>query len=67
MASFNMKGRGQKGKRPFGNTKIYRALQDGVMKFDQTATEDSIRTFTSEHLKHAPQRSVGGGFTPHSH
>jgi len=40
---------------------------DGVMKFDQTATEDSIRTFTSEHLKHAAQRSGVGGFTPHSH
>ncbi len=34
---------------------------DAVMKFDDTATEDFIRMTTSEHLKHAPQRSGGGG------
>ncbi len=32
---------------------------DAVMKFD--VTEDFIRMTASEHLKHAPQKSGGGG------
>ncbi|XP_049920626.1 hornerin isoform X3 [Epinephelus moara] len=63
MANFNMKGKGKKGKKPLETTKIYRAIQDGVMQFDNMATEELIRTHASEHLKHAPQRSGGGGFT----
>ncbi|KAG9267456.1 hypothetical protein AMEX_G18296 [Astyanax mexicanus] len=59
MANFNMKGKGKKSKKPLERTKVYRAIQDGVMKCDGTATEDFIRMCTSEHLKHAPQRHGG--------
>ncbi|KAM4524847.1 uncharacterized protein PAE49_000999 [Odontesthes bonariensis] len=63
MGHFNMKGKGKKGKKPMETTKIYRAIQDGIMQFDNKVTEDLIRIHASEHLKHAPQRSGGGGFT----
>ncbi|XP_063061789.1 uncharacterized protein si:dkey-242h9.3 isoform X2 [Engraulis encrasicolus] len=63
MSHFNMKGRGKKGKKPLETTRIYRAIQDGVMQFDQTATAELIKTYAQEHLKHAPQRRGGGGFT----
>ncbi|MEQ2166684.1 hypothetical protein GOODEAATRI_030799 [Goodea atripinnis] len=33
---------------------------DGIMNGDEAATED-IRIHAAEHLKHAPQRSGGGG------
>ncbi|XP_047447409.1 RNA-binding protein 25-like isoform X2 [Mugil cephalus] len=62
MAKFNMKGKGNKGKKPFENTKHYKAIQDGIMRADEAATEDFIRVHTSEHLKHAPQRCGGGGY-----
>lgn len=61
MAKFNMKGKGKKDKKPLEKTHVYKAIQDGVMKFDSTATEGSIRLCASEHLKHAPQRRGGGG------
>lgn len=32
------------------------------MKFDNAATEEFIKVSVSEHLKHAPQRTGGGGF-----
>ncbi|KAF4114377.1 hypothetical protein G5714_004600 [Onychostoma macrolepis] len=48
---------------PFRGSKVYIAIQDGIMKFDSTATEDCIKVNVSEHLKHAPQRLGGGGFT----
>ncbi|KAF4115075.1 hypothetical protein G5714_002564 [Onychostoma macrolepis] len=63
MAKFNLKGKGKRGKRPLEGSKVYIAIQDGIMKFDSTATEDCIKVNVSEHLKHAPQRLGGGGFT----
>ncbi|XP_041931175.1 uncharacterized protein LOC121694866 [Alosa sapidissima] len=63
MAKFNLKGKGKKEKRPLEGTKVYRAIQEGLMKFDPTATEENIKANVSEHLKHAPQRRGGGGFT----
>ncbi|XP_077394040.1 uncharacterized protein LOC144031129 isoform X2 [Festucalex cinctus] len=63
MAKFNMKGKGKKGKKPLEKTHVYKAIQDGVMKFDATATEGYIRHCASQHLKHAPQRQGGGGFS----
>ncbi|KAG5274856.1 hypothetical protein AALO_G00140910 [Alosa alosa] len=50
MAKFNLK---EKGKRPLEGTNLYRAIQEGLMKFDPTATEENIKA--NEHLKHAPQ------------
>ncbi|KAL2098953.1 hypothetical protein ACEWY4_005433 [Coilia grayii] len=61
MAQFNMKGKGKKAKRPLEKTRVYKAIQDGVMIFDSTASEDFIRLCASDHLKHAPQRRGGGG------
>ncbi|KAG5263912.1 hypothetical protein AALO_G00270010 [Alosa alosa] len=55
MAKFNLKGKGKKGKHPLEGTKVYRAIQEGLMKFDPTATEENIKANVSEHLKHAPQ------------
>ncbi|XP_041860859.1 myb-like protein V [Melanotaenia boesemani] len=63
MSQFNMKGRGKKAKKPLELTKTFRAIQDGVMQFDTTATVELIKMYASDHLKHAPQRSGGGGFT----
>ncbi|KAF4115082.1 hypothetical protein G5714_002571 [Onychostoma macrolepis] len=53
MAKFNLKGKGKRGKRPLEGSKVYIAIQDGIMKFDSTATEDCIKVNVSEHLKHA--------------
>ncbi|RXN35708.1 serine arginine-rich splicing factor 4-like isoform X14 [Labeo rohita] len=63
MAKFNLKGKGKRGKRPLEGTKVYRAIQEGIMKFDKAATEEFIKGSVSEHLKHAPQRTGGGGFS----
>lgn len=41
----------------------FSACAEGVVKFDVTATEEDIKMDVSEHLKHAPQRHGGGGFT----
>ncbi|ROL41862.1 hypothetical protein DPX16_3490 [Anabarilius grahami] len=38
-------------------------LVEGIMKFDSAATEEYIKMNVAEHLKHAPQRLGGGGFT----
>ncbi|XP_061586866.1 serine/arginine repetitive matrix protein 1-like [Cololabis saira] len=56
MAQFNMMGKGQKEKRALKGTKLFKAIQEGVMRFDKAATEDLIRQTTADHLKHAPQR-----------
>ncbi|KAK5617546.1 hypothetical protein CRENBAI_004153 [Crenichthys baileyi] len=61
MAKFNMKGKGKQGKRSLEKTKVYGAIKDGNMNGDEAATEDIIRIHAAEHLKHAPQRSGGGG------
>nr|XP_040020885.1 uncharacterized protein LOC120810435 [Gasterosteus aculeatus aculeatus] len=50
-AKFNLKGKGEMGKRPLEGTKLYRAIQEGLMKFDPTATEENIKVNVSEHLK----------------
>ncbi|RXN27215.1 serine arginine-rich splicing factor 4-like isoform X14 [Labeo rohita] len=63
MAKFNLKGKGKRGKRPLEGTKVYRAIQEGIMKFDKAATEEFIKGSVAEHLKHAPQRTGGGGFS----
>ncbi|KAL1258262.1 hypothetical protein QQF64_011506 [Cirrhinus molitorella] len=55
MAKFNLKGKGKRGKRPLEGTKVYRAIQEGIMKFDNAATEEFIKG-------NAPQRIGGGGF-----
>ncbi|MEQ2267935.1 hypothetical protein XENORESO_012655 [Xenotaenia resolanae] len=59
MAKFNMKGKGNQGKRSLEKTKVYGAIKDGIMTGDEAATEDIIRIHAAEHLKHAPQRSGG--------
>ncbi|MEQ2246106.1 hypothetical protein ILYODFUR_034784 [Ilyodon furcidens] len=59
MAKFNMKGK--QGKRSLKKSKFYRAIKDGIMNGDEAATEDIIRIHDAEHLKHAAQRSGGGG------
>ncbi|XP_061590815.1 pre-mRNA-splicing factor CWC22 homolog [Cololabis saira] len=56
MAQFNMMGKGQKDKRALKGTKVLKAIQEGVMRFDKAATEDLIQQTTADHLKHAPQR-----------
>ncbi|RXN20962.1 serine arginine-rich splicing factor 4-like isoform X1 [Labeo rohita] len=63
MAKFNLKGKGKRGKRPLEGTKVYRAIQEEIMKFDKAATEEFIKGSVSEPLKHAPQRTGGGGFS----
>ncbi|KAI7810686.1 putative UPF0471 protein C1orf63-like protein [Triplophysa rosa] len=52
-------GEGKKGMKHLEKTQVCRAMKDGVMKFDDTATEDFMGMNASEHLKHAPQRSEG--------
>ncbi|KAL2093110.1 hypothetical protein ACEWY4_010422 [Coilia grayii] len=61
MAKFNMKGKGKMEKRALEKTLVYKAIKDGVMKFDSTATEGFVRQCAADHLKHAPQRRGGGG------
>ncbi|MED6270636.1 hypothetical protein CHARACLAT_012453 [Characodon lateralis] len=61
MAKFNMKGKGRQGKRSLENTKVSGVIKDGIMNGDEAATEDFIRIHAAEHLKHAVQRSGGGG------
>ncbi|KAL2095483.1 hypothetical protein ACEWY4_010202 [Coilia grayii] len=61
MAKFNMKGKGKMEKRPLEKTLVYKAIKDGVMKFDSTATEGFVRQCAADHLKHAAQRRGGGG------
>ncbi|KAJ7996450.1 hypothetical protein DPEC_G00237200 [Dallia pectoralis] len=47
-----MKGKGTKGKTTLEKTKVYIAIQDGVMTRDAAATEGIIRMHAAEHLKH---------------
>ncbi|XP_016534854.1 uncharacterized protein LOC103148644 isoform X5 [Poecilia formosa] len=61
MAKFNMKGKGKRGKKPLENTMVYKAIKDGIMTGDWAATEDFVRLYAAEHLKHAPHRSGGRG------
>ncbi|KAK9977245.1 hypothetical protein ABG768_019066 [Culter alburnus] len=63
MAKFNLKGKGKRGKRPLEGTKVYRAIKEGIMRFDSAVTEEYIKMNVAEHLKHAPQRLGGGGFS----
>ncbi|KAJ8014749.1 hypothetical protein DPEC_G00018960 [Dallia pectoralis] len=49
MARFNMKG--TKGKTALEKTKVYIAIQDGLMTRDAAATESIIRMHAGEHLK----------------
>ncbi|KAJ8010081.1 hypothetical protein DPEC_G00071300 [Dallia pectoralis] len=50
MARFNMKG--TKGKTALEKTKVYIAIQDGVMTCDAAATDGIIKMDAAEHLKH---------------
>ncbi|MEQ2311526.1 hypothetical protein AMECASPLE_020982 [Ameca splendens] len=59
MAKFKMKGK--QDKRSLEKTKVYGAIKDGIINGDRAATEDFRRIHAAEHLKHAPQRSGGGG------
>ncbi|KAL7395789.1 hypothetical protein ABVT39_023383 [Epinephelus coioides] len=54
MAKFNLKGKGKRGKRPLEGTKVYRAIQEGVMKFNSAATEEYIKTFGRRRKKTSP-------------
>ncbi|KAG5276831.1 hypothetical protein AALO_G00110290 [Alosa alosa] len=56
MAKFNLKGKGKKGKRPLEGTKVYRAIQKGLMKSDPTATEENIKAFR------VLKQTWGGGY-----
>ncbi|RXN03243.1 guanine nucleotide-binding subunit beta-5-like protein [Labeo rohita] len=38
-------------------------IEQEIMKFDKAATEEFIKGSVSEPLKHAPQRTGGGGFS----
>ncbi|XP_029968743.1 RNA-binding protein rsd1-like [Salarias fasciatus] len=58
MAQFNMMGKGHKDKRALRGTRIFKAIQEGVMRFDKAATEDLIKQTIADHLKHAPQRRL---------
>ncbi|KAF4115165.1 hypothetical protein G5714_002654 [Onychostoma macrolepis] len=59
MAKFNLKGKGKRGKRPLEGSKVYIAIQDGIMKFDSTATEDCIKVNVSDSASIVLDLSVG--------
>ena len=46
-----------------GRPPVPRPGPDMMPNPDSAATEEYVKASVSEHLKHAPQRSGGGGFT----
>ncbi|XP_075952392.1 uncharacterized protein LOC142954918 isoform X2 [Anarhichas minor] len=62
MATFNMKGGGQRNKSAFRETELYSVVKEAVIRSDPSATESKVDRAMADHLKQAPGRSGGGGF-----
>ncbi|XP_067271044.1 uncharacterized protein [Pseudorasbora parva] len=61
MAQLNMKGHGSK--TAFQCTALYSTMIDAIKKWNGKATDHDIYKAVGDHLKHAPGRSGGGGYT----
>lgn len=46
-----------------GTQNVFLSFTDAVKRWDKKATEHDVQIAVSHHLKHAPGRSGGGGYS----